>query len=218
MEKRENVVDEEIRAEGSSSARLWRGMCSGSTVRLTVWQKSLLFHGNGYTVYNDADGRMVFRVENYAQDWRQEAALMDFSGNVLLTIRRRRSKLPSMKEIWEAFHGDEDASKLTSKRQPFLKATKDSINNSCKVTIASDALEPNQAYSYSHSYMMTWSNHKKCSKIYRIADARIVAEMDRKHGKMERTIIDRDVFSLRVQPGMNQAIVMALVMITNSMR
>ncbi|RZR82189.1 hypothetical protein BHM03_00008554 [Ensete ventricosum] len=65
-------------------------LCSPAPVRLTVWCKSLLFHGHGYTVYDDSDGRMVFRVDNYAHNWRQETVLMDYTGNVLLTIRRRR--------------------------------------------------------------------------------------------------------------------------------
>ncbi|KAG6487693.1 hypothetical protein ZIOFF_056288 [Zingiber officinale] len=57
---------------------------------LTVWRKSLLFNGHGYTVYDDADGSIVFRVEDYAHDWRRHALLMDRHGNVLLTVRRCR--------------------------------------------------------------------------------------------------------------------------------
>ncbi|WOL15753.1 hypothetical protein Cni_G24534 [Canna indica] len=108
--------------------------CSAAPVRLTVWCKSLLFNGHGYTVYDEADGRMVFRVDNYAHDWRHETVLMDFAGNVLLTIRRCRPKV------------------------------------------------------------------------------------SRKYGSMEKKLLDKDVFTLRLQPGMDQALAMAMIMITNSMR
>lgn len=65
-------------------------LCSTSAIELTVWCKSLLFNGHGYTVYDSADGRMIFRVDNYAHKWREEALLMDSAGDVLLTVRRRR--------------------------------------------------------------------------------------------------------------------------------
>lgn len=61
---------------------------SSSPVRLTIWRQSLLFHGNGYTVYDDSNGTMVFRVDNYGYKWREETFLMDYAGNVLFTIRR----------------------------------------------------------------------------------------------------------------------------------
>lgn len=71
----------------------WPETCSTSSAperRLTVWRKSLLFNSHGYTVFDDADGRIVFRVDNYAHDWRRHTLLMDSHGNVLLTIRRCR--------------------------------------------------------------------------------------------------------------------------------
>lgn len=58
--------------------------------KLTVWQKSLLFNGRGYTVYDNSTGGLIFRVDNYASDWRIEMFLMDSTGNVLFTIKRSR--------------------------------------------------------------------------------------------------------------------------------
>ena len=57
--------------------------------RLTVWCKSLVFRGDGYAVFDDADGRMVFRVDNYGVG-PGSMALMDHAGRVLLTVRRRQ--------------------------------------------------------------------------------------------------------------------------------
>ncbi|THU51633.1 hypothetical protein C4D60_Mb06t33080 [Musa balbisiana] len=41
---------------------------------LTVWRKSLLFHGDGFTVF-DAKGNLVFRVDNYASGSKGEIKL-----------------------------------------------------------------------------------------------------------------------------------------------
>lgn len=70
---------------------LFPNLCSSSPVRLTVWCKSLLFHGDGYTVFDDSDGRIVFRVDNYSAHgtrWRNnDMVLMGPNGYVYLTIR-----------------------------------------------------------------------------------------------------------------------------------
>ena len=59
-----------------------------STEVLTVWRKSLLFNGNGFTVF-DGKGNLMFRVDNYASEHRGEIELMDAAGKPLLTIRRK---------------------------------------------------------------------------------------------------------------------------------
>ena len=65
-----------------------------SSRRLTVWCKSLVFGGDGYAVFDDADGRMVFRVDNYCVGGQgSDMALMDHAGRVLLTVRRRHRKV-----------------------------------------------------------------------------------------------------------------------------
>jgi hypothetical protein len=64
-----------------------------SSRRLTVWCQSLVFRGDGYAVFDDADGRMVFRVDNYGVGQGGDMALMDHAGRVLLTVRRRPRKV-----------------------------------------------------------------------------------------------------------------------------
>lgn len=58
---------------------------------LTVWRKSLLFNGNGFTVF-DSKGNLVFRVDNYSSGSRDEIVLMDAAGKPLLTIRKKVPK------------------------------------------------------------------------------------------------------------------------------
>lgn len=61
---------------------------SKAAVVLTVWKKSLLFNCDGFTVYN-ANGELVFRVDNYMNCPRDNIVLMDASGFPLLSIRRK---------------------------------------------------------------------------------------------------------------------------------
>ncbi|ERN02156.1 hypothetical protein AMTR_s00045p00187840 [Amborella trichopoda] len=92
---------------------------SPSVESLTVWTKSLVFNGHGYTVY-DCEGRMVFRVENYCNSRDHPVFLMDSAGNVLLTIRRKKL---SLLESWEAYRGDTLGSRKMQEK-PLFRATK----------------------------------------------------------------------------------------------
>lgn len=62
--------------------------CSSERETYTIWMKSLVFHGNGCTVYNSR-GDVVFRVDNYQQRCSREVFLMDSSGKVLFSMKRK---------------------------------------------------------------------------------------------------------------------------------
>ncbi|RLM62295.1 protein LURP-one-related 11-like [Panicum miliaceum] len=64
----------------------------------TVWMKSLVFSGNGCTVYG-TDGRVAFRVDNYGCRGGREAFFMDRDGKTLIGIRRKSF---GMFRRWEA--------------------------------------------------------------------------------------------------------------------
>ena len=57
-------------------------------IALTVWKKSLVFGWNGFTVFNSS-GNLMFRVDNYPSDPKDELLLMDAAGRALLTMRRK---------------------------------------------------------------------------------------------------------------------------------
>ncbi|XP_042423503.1 protein LURP-one-related 5-like [Zingiber officinale] len=186
---------------------------------LTVWRKSLLFNGHGYTVYDDADGSIVFRVEDYAHDWRRHALLMDRHGNVLLTVRRCRCNILNLWESWKAYKGDEDAQMITKgeRRRPLFKAIKDLGSSSCTISMFTEQGSPR---SPSLGYRMSWSRTKEWFTIYQVAPINtLVAEASRKYGSSTpMKLLDKDVLALRVFPGMDRALAMAMIMITNSMR
>ncbi|RWR79440.1 protein LURP-one-related 4 [Cinnamomum micranthum f. kanehirae] len=58
----------------------------------TIWMKSLIFNGNGCTVY-DSDGQIVYRIDNYNRKCSKRVYLMDLRGNVLITILRKKYSL-----------------------------------------------------------------------------------------------------------------------------
>ncbi|RVW54623.1 hypothetical protein VitviT2T_009520 [Vitis vinifera] len=171
--------------------------------KLTIWQKSLLFNGRGYTVYDNSTGELIFRVDNYASDWRVEMFLMDSTGNVLFTIKRSRKKL-SFLERWEVFRGE-----VKDQGKPFIKATKAFGVASCKVSSAAG-----------DEYEMRWSAQEGWSRIYQMpVGTLLVAEVNRKLGKATPGfLLGKDVYSLSVYPGMDQSTAMALVMINDAMR
>ena len=61
---------------------------NGEAVSLTVWRRSLLFNGKGFTVF-DCKGNLVYRVETYGGGSPREVVLMDADGHGLLTIRHK---------------------------------------------------------------------------------------------------------------------------------
>uniref|UniRef100_A0A0E0DM77 Uncharacterized protein n=1 Tax=Oryza meridionalis TaxID=40149 RepID=A0A0E0DM77_9ORYZ len=147
--------------------------------RLTVWCKSLVFHGEGYAVFDDADGRMVFRVDSYDHAGRRRVALMDHAGRVLLTVVRRRRRhcrlllMSLTPETWEVYKGDvddDDGATCSQDEPPHLvmRATKDLGNPSCTVSMlagagAGDGDEPACGHGV---YRMSWSRREEWSRVH----------------------------------------------------
>ncbi|PIA43250.1 hypothetical protein AQUCO_02000587v1 [Aquilegia coerulea] len=51
----------------------------------TIWMKSILLNGNGCTVFN-ANGDIIYRIDNYNCKCNREVYLMNLRGSVLFTI------------------------------------------------------------------------------------------------------------------------------------
>jgi hypothetical protein len=79
-----NIASAAAAAAKAASAR----EVKGEVVSLTVWRRSLLFNGKGFTVF-DCKGNLVYRVETYAGGSPREVVLMDADGHGLVTIRRK---------------------------------------------------------------------------------------------------------------------------------
>ena len=55
----------------------------------TVWMKSLVFNGHSCTIYGQ-DGRVAYRVDNYACTRRREVFIMDTAGKALIKLQLKK--------------------------------------------------------------------------------------------------------------------------------
>jgi hypothetical protein len=55
----------------------------------TVWMKSLVFNGHGCTIYGQ-DGRVDYRVDNYACARSREVFVMDTAGKTLIKLQLKK--------------------------------------------------------------------------------------------------------------------------------
>jgi hypothetical protein len=132
--------------------------------------------------------------------------------------------LSLMPETWEVYNGDVEGKVIDGhsvyhkavdgEPRLVMRATKDLCSSSCTVSVL--------AVDKPGLYHLSWSRQDEWSRIYRCGstgDNTRVAEVRRKLGGPEKTtLLGKDVLSLVVQPGMDHAITMAMLMISNSYR
>ncbi|KAJ8505825.1 hypothetical protein OPV22_006711 [Ensete ventricosum] len=169
---------------------------------LTVWRKSLLFNGNGFTVY-DSKGNLVFRVDNYSAGSRDEVVLMDATGRPLLTIRRKKL---SLGDHWLIYNGEEAVNpRFAVKKHGGLLHSK----ALARVTPCGSGAKSCLAYDIEGSY-----SHRCCA----VYDDRRqqLAEIKRKES-VHGITLGHDVFRLIVQPGLDASFAMAMVILLEQM-
>ncbi|KAF5750694.1 protein LURP-one-related 8 [Tripterygium wilfordii] len=167
---------------------------------LTVWNKSLLFNCNGYTVF-DSKGNLVFRVDNYmsGSGTKAEILLMDAAGEPLLTIRHKRL---SLGDNWMVYDGEKAANPRFS-----AKKNVNILNSKCLAYVRSRA---KVMYQIEGSYVQ-----RSC--VVYDERRRKVAEIKQKEA-VKGVGFGGDVFRLIVnQPGIETAEAMALVILLDQM-
>ncbi|XP_010938083.1 protein LURP-one-related 8 [Elaeis guineensis] len=195
-------------AEGSLMSEFSGGCCCGGeapeTVVLTVWRKSLLFNGNGFTVF-DAKGNLVFRVDNYTSGSKREIILMDAAGKPLLTIRRKRL---SLGDHWLIYDGEEAANpRFSARKHVNLLHSKalahvTSCRGGAKGCVAAH-------------YEIEGSYSQRCCVVYDEERQRL-AEIRRKEA-VGGVAFGVDVFRLIVEPGFDASVAMAIVILLEQM-
>ncbi|XP_057830660.1 protein LURP-one-related 5 [Cryptomeria japonica] len=174
--------------------------CCATATALTVWNKSLLFSGEGFTVF-DSNGDLLFRVDTYAFA-NNNLVLMDAQGKPLLTLCR---KLPSLHQRWEGFLGD----KLDGQK-PLFTVRKSSIlpSKECVQVFMNCGFfwKPCADYEIEGSF-----SQRSCT-IFTSAPRMAAAEVKRKCGS-GGYLLGTDVFSLCIEPGFDQAFIMGLIIV-----
>lgn len=185
----------------------------GEAVSLTVWRRSLLFNGKGFTVF-DSNGDLVFRVETYACGSPREVVLMDADGRALLTIRRKKL---SLADEWLIYDGEAAASssaptpapkRFTARRNMSLLPTKSLARLSPARASGSTVDAPGCRYDVEGSYASRSVDMFACCGEQR----RHVGTVCRKEAA-----VGSDVFRLVVEPGFEPALAMAVVIVLDQM-
>ncbi|KAG6487439.1 protein LURP-one-related 8-like [Zingiber officinale] len=176
---------------------------SAEAASLTVWRKSLVFHGDGFTVF-DAKGNLAFRVENYPSASRAEIVLMDADGKPLLTIRRKKL---SLGDHWLIYDGE-----AATNPQFAVKKHVNLIGSRSLVHVT--ACCPGAAKSCL-SYEVEGSYSRRCCTVYDHR-RRQLAQIMRKEAS-PGVALGADVFRLIVEPGLDAAFAMAVVILLDQM-
>eukprot|EP01018_Ginkgo_biloba_P027831 Gb_27559 [translate_table: standard] len=183
-----------------------RNQCASATpTALTVWKKSLVFNGDGFTVF-DSTGNLVFRVDNYASKPSHQVLLMDRAGNVEMAMRRKRL---CIYDRWEAFRGD-----MFDPREMLFSVKKSSLI-SVKMRSAKVWLNSNEQTTQ-WDYKIEGSLCRPSRTIYS-ASGSIVAELKQKQTTSQVPIGD-ELYHVVVQPGMDQMLFMGFIVVFNYMR
>ncbi|KAI3680622.1 hypothetical protein L6452_35395 [Arctium lappa] len=166
----------------------------------TVWKKSLLFNCDGFTVF-DSNGNLVFRVDNYVAGGNGAIVLMDASGHPLLTIRRKRLSLSGN---WQVYDGETTIN-------PRFSITKHvSVFNTKSLAYVSKVGSRIPMYEIDGSYA------QRCCVVYDDT-GRCVTDIKSKEAKGGTVALGVDVFRLVVQPLIDPAVAMALVIVLDQM-
>eukprot|EP01018_Ginkgo_biloba_P039551 Gb_19661 [translate_table: standard] len=162
---------------------------------LTVCKKALFFTGTGFMV-TDSNGNMVFRVESYGSSLKEEVVIMDGAGRALLTLRHKNQRL-SLYDRWEGFYGE-----LAGDHKPKPSFSVKRLSKPAQKLMNS---KKQCGYKIEGSFC-----NRDCT-IYSGCQS-LVAQIKRKQATSE-VMLEKDVFSLVVQPGFDQAFVVGMIVI-----
>ncbi|KAF3970694.1 hypothetical protein ACB098_09G098000 [Castanea mollissima] len=186
----------------------------GNAAILTVWKKSLLFSCNGFTVF-DSKGDLVFRVDNYMASNKGEIVLMDAAGKPLYTIRRKRL---SLGDNWLVYDGETAVNPLFAARKHVnILNTKclAHVSNYSKANEGSRGSGGSSPNSKNVLYEIEGSYTQRCCAVLDKTRRR-VAEIKQKEA-VGGVGFGADVFRLVVQPEIDAALAMTLVILLDQM-
>ncbi|TVU34655.1 hypothetical protein EJB05_16498, partial [Eragrostis curvula] len=172
----------------------------------TVWMKSLVFNGYGCTIYG-RDGRVAYRVDNYACSRSREVYVMDSGGKTLIKLLKKNF---GVFKSWKGYSycngtggSEEEAAKpwfSVQKAHRILKKGRQ-YSGRAVVTVCFNG----KIYNIDDV-----SNKSE----YRISDAdgKVVAEMKRKQ-TASGLVLGEDVLTLTVGPTEDVLLVVGLVVV-----
>ncbi|KAI3691776.1 hypothetical protein L6452_31578 [Arctium lappa] len=178
------------RAPSSSSSS--SSFMSSKQECFTIWMKSLVYNSHGCTAYN-SNGEIIYRVDNYDKKCSSQVFLMDVRGNVLFAIQKKKLRVFG---CWDGYKWD------FSKKQRWFRVTRRHDRN-VRVDLGIDR----------GGYKIVKNGGKLGFKIVNLdRDGALVAEIKRKQTS-SGIDLGNDVFTLTVEPDIDQSLIMAIVMV-----
>jgi uncharacterized protein YxjI len=166
----------------------------------TVWMKSLVFNGNGCTVYTP-DGGVAFRVDNYGCKGGREVIFMDRAGNTLIRIRRKGFGMFRRWEVCRVAGEEDEATPWFSVRRADKGAAAVTMHGGARTCYRLDGC-------------------CKRKSEYRVvsggAGGAVVAEVARKQ-TAAGLVLGEDVLTLTVGPEVDHLLVLGLVVVRGLM-
>ncbi|XP_007024760.2 PREDICTED: protein LURP-one-related 11 [Theobroma cacao] len=171
----------------------------------TIWMKSLILSSKGCTVF-DSNGQIVYRVDNYNCKCSDEVYLMDLTGKVLFTIRRKKFKLV---RFWEGYRSSDGTVNDEDKRPAFRVRKSFGILGGDSLCDAIVWLDKDQQC---HYYRIESCAGK--SSTFKIVDkfGRLIAEVKRKQSKCGISL-GEDVLAMVVEPHIDHSLIMGLFVV-----
>nr|POE67980.1 protein lurp-one-related 11 [Quercus suber] len=167
----------------------------------TIWMKSLVLSGKGCTVF-DANGQIVYRVDNYNCKCSNEVYLMDIKGKVLFTVLRKRFKLF---RFWEGYRSSDTETVIKKPCFQVRKSMRISRGDSpCEVIVG---LDENQSHHYK---IQTWNSKSVCKIVDQSGG--LVAELKRKKSTYG-VDLGSDVLTMVVEPNIDHSLIMGLFVV-----
>ncbi|CAL4972299.1 unnamed protein product [Urochloa decumbens] len=166
----------------------------------TVWMKSLVFNGNGCTVYG-ADGSVAFRVDNYGCRGGREVFFMDLYGKTLIKIQRKSF---GIFKRWEACRFLDAGDGSGEETRPWFRVQK-SGKNGAAVTI----------HGSGRAYTIDGCARKSEYEITG-TDGAVAAAIGRKQ-TASGVVLGEDVLTLTVGSGTDHLLALGLVVVCGLM-
>ncbi|CAA0842220.1 Protein LURP-one-related 11 [Striga hermonthica] len=162
--------------------------------------KSLVFHGNGCTVFN-TKGDVVYRVDNYQKRCGSRVFLMDANGKVLYSINKKKMHISG---CWEGYKWNGNSK--DNDGRPWFQVRRNSaiLSKDMSYKVAFKCREENDEYKIIGSIQ-----GKSALKIVD-SSCHLLAEAVQKQSLMGVSL-GEDVLRLTVEPQADQSLVMALV-------
>ncbi|KAL6616655.1 hypothetical protein ACP70R_038925 [Stipagrostis hirtigluma subsp. patula] len=172
----------------------------------TVWMKSLVFNGHGCTIYGQ-DGRVAYRVDNYACSRSREVYVMDSGGKTLIKLLKKNFGVFKKWQGYSYCNGiaglEEESAKPWFSVQKAYQILKNEGQYSSRA-VATVSIS-------GKVYKIDGVSHKS-EYIISDADGQVVAEMKRKQ-TAAGVVLGEDVLSLTMGPGEDRLLVVGLVVV-----